>query len=232
MLFIIFSFFSYQNLLVILPFKLLDLFLFYDNFWLDPDNLIESGKLGSGSGIELLRHSNTLFGDRIPPQIWTAHGCTRFTITVLSLHNWLIDWGKTFSFPGGAGRACWVDGADPVPRGGEEPADGLAARPQPPLSPHLWCEPQSAHRPWHRLLVHCLQILKVSVHLTIYSIFNYLRKISVAEPVRFWPAPVFFSPAPAPAPIKSRLWTIQKNFNNIRYRYLPTSLLEKMHLFY
>ena len=99
--------------------------------------------------------------------------------------SWLIDWGKNFSFPGGAGRACWVDGADPVPRGGEEPADGLAAHPQPPLSPHLWCEPQSAHRPWHRLLVHCLQILKVSVHLTIYSIFNYFHKISVAEPVRF-----------------------------------------------
>ena len=108
MLFIIFSFFSYQNLLVILPFKLLDLFLFYDNFWLDPDNLIESGKLGSGSGILLLRHSNTLFGDRIPPQIWTAHGCTRFTITVLSLHDWLIG-GKTFlSQVAPAGRVEWT----------------------------------------------------------------------------------------------------------------------------
>ena len=30
--------------------------------------------------------------------------------------------------------------------------------------------------------------------------------ISVAEAVRFWPAPGIFSPAPAPAHIKSRLW--------------------------
>ena len=46
---------------------------------------------------------------------------------------------------------------------------------------------------------------------------------SVAEPVRFWPAPGFFSPAPAPAPVKSRASTIFYN--------TPPSFLEKIHLF-
>ena len=48
--------------------------------------------------------------------------------------------------------------------------------------------------------------------------WSWLTRSSVAEQVRFDRLRVFFSPAPAPtpapatAPIKSRLWTIQKKF--------------------
>ena len=82
------------------------------------------------------------------------------------------------------------------------------------------------------------------------SCFNFtirLRNVattSVAEPVRFWlaPAPSIFFTGPAPAPIKNRLWTIQKNLlttvhtgtyfltrkNSFMYKYLYLISLQSM----